>query len=90
MERNGDAFLADRIYSGVPATMFGRRQEIEIGPMSGESNVAYWLERRGVPASDDAVKRVFAVAKAANRLLSTEEILHAARAVPGTEDREPT
>jgi 2-isopropylmalate synthase len=89
-ERKGDAFLADRIYSGVPATMFGRRQEIEIGPMSGESNVSYWLERHGVPASNDAVKRVFAVAKAANRLLSTEEILHAARAVPGAEDRDAT
>ncbi|HNF98489.1 MAG TPA: LeuA family protein [Pseudomonadota bacterium] len=74
-ERKGDAFLADRIYSGVPAAMFGRRQEIEIGPMSGESNVAYWLQRNGIAASQDAVKRVFAKAKSANRLLSTAEIL---------------
>lgn len=78
-ERKGDAYLADRIYSGVPAAMFGRRQEIEIGPMSGESNVAYWLERNGVPASTEAIKRVFAAAKCANRLLSSEEIMHAAR-----------
>jgi 2-isopropylmalate synthase len=78
-ERKGDSFLADRIYSGVPAAMFGRSQEIEIGPMSGESNVCYWLERHGVPASTETVKRVFTLAKTANRLLSTEEILHAAR-----------
>ena len=83
-ERKGDAYLADRIYSGVPAAMFGRRQEIEIGPMSGESNVSYWLERHGVSASTEAVKRVFAVAKAANRLLSTEEILAAARGSEAT------
>jgi 2-isopropylmalate synthase len=83
-ERKGDAYLADRIYSGVPAAMFGRRQEIEIGPMSGESNVAYWLERHGVPASTAAVKRVFAAAKSANRLLSSEEIMHAARGSEAT------
>ena len=53
-----DAHLADRIYSGVPAAMFGRRQEIEIGPMSGESNVAYWLERRRARI-DGCHQRVF-------------------------------
>jgi 2-isopropylmalate synthase len=46
-ERKGDAWLADRIYSGVPAAMFGKEQEIEIGHYSGESNVIYWLKKRG-------------------------------------------
>src|SRR6185369_5276409 len=45
-EKRGHAFLADRIYSGVPAAQFGREQEIEIGFMSGESNVVYWLQKR--------------------------------------------
>jgi hypothetical protein len=45
-ESKGDAWLADRIYSGVPAGMFGRQQEICIGFMSGISNVTYWLKRR--------------------------------------------
>jgi 2-isopropylmalate synthase len=74
-ERKGDAFLADRIYSGVPAAMFGRRQQIEVGPMSGESNVAYWFSHRGIEVTLDTIKQVFAAAKAANRLLSSEEIL---------------
>ena len=51
---------------------------------SGESNVAYWLERHGVPASTAAIKRVFAAAKSANRLLSSEEIMHAARGSEAT------
>ena len=44
----GDDWLADRIYSGVPAAMVGKRQEIEVGPMSGASNVEYWLRERGI------------------------------------------
>ena len=46
--RKGDAGLADQVYSGVPAGWFGKRQSIEIGFMSGESNVVYWLESRGI------------------------------------------
>ena len=45
--RKGDRWLADRVYSGVPAEMVGRHQEIEVGPMSGESNVVFWLEKIG-------------------------------------------
>ena len=46
--QKGDAWLADRVYSGVPAGMFGRHQEIGIGFMSGASNVGYWLRQRGI------------------------------------------
>ena len=73
-ERRGDAFLADRIYSGVPASMFGKQQEIEIGHMSGESNVIYWLDKRGIAADDKLVARIFAEAKATNRVLRDDEI----------------
>ena len=58
----------------VPASLVGREQEIEIGPMSGRSNVVFWLEKRGHAGSDDAVDRVFARAKAAASLLTEEEI----------------
>ena len=44
--QKGDVWLADRVYSGVPAGMFGRHQEIGIGFMSGASNVGYWLRQR--------------------------------------------
>ncbi len=74
-ERKGDAFLADRIYSSVPAGLFGRQQEIEIGPMSGESNVHYWLRRRGVSVDGAVVKKILAYAKTQVRLLTTDEVM---------------
>ena len=73
-EKKGDAYLADRIYSGVPAGMFGREQEIEIGPMSGESNVVYWLARRGFDPQPSLVKHVFAAAKASDHIFTEAEV----------------
>jgi 2-isopropylmalate synthase len=74
-EKKGHAWLADRIYSGVPAGMFGREQEIEIGHYSGESNVVYWLRKRGFEPTKELVAAVFAAAKRGNRVLTDEEIL---------------
>lgn len=74
-EAKGDSWLADRIYSGVPASWFGRRQEIEIGHQSGVSNVRYWLTRHGFDATDVLVNAVFEAAKRTNRLLSDAEVL---------------
>ena len=73
--RKGDPELADLIYSGVPAGQFGLKQVIEIGPMSGKSNVIFWLETRGVEASDDRVNRIYERAKSASGVLSEEEVL---------------
>ncbi|MCS6915659.1 MAG: LeuA family protein [Myxococcales bacterium] len=73
-ERKGDAYLADRIYSSVPAGLFGRTQEIEIGPMSGESNVVYWLRRHGIEPEAALVRAVFAEAKRSDHLLTPDEI----------------
>ncbi len=73
-QKKGHAFLADRIYSGVPAGVFGREQEIEIGPMSGESNVVYWLQKRGLGAEPALVKFVLAGAKRTDHLLSEPEV----------------
>jgi 2-isopropylmalate synthase len=70
-----DPALADAVYSGVPASLVGRDQAIEIGPMSGRSNVIYWLERRGFEASDERVDRIFAKAKGSATVLSEPEIL---------------
>lgn len=79
-ERKGDAFLADRVYSSVPAGSFGRQQEIEVGPMSGESNVIYWLRRQGIEPEPALVKRIFAHAKSQSQLLTRDEILALVRA----------
>jgi 2-isopropylmalate synthase len=82
-----DADLADTVYSGVPARLVGRSQQIDIGPMSGKSNVVFWLERRGLPADDEMVERIFRRAKASTTVLTEQEILReveAARAYATT------
>jgi 2-isopropylmalate synthase len=72
--RKHDRSLMDAVYASVPASLVGREQEIEVGPMSGKSNVVYWLESRGLPASDEIVDRIFTAAKASNRTLTHEQI----------------
>ncbi len=72
--RKHDTALADAVYSGVPASLVGREQGIEIGPMSGRSNVVYWLERHGVEATDERVDRIFSEAKKADAVLSEDKI----------------
>ncbi len=72
--RKHDRALMDAVYSAVPASLVGREQEIEVGPMSGKSNVVFWLESRGLPATDEIVDRIFAAAKASNRMLTHEQI----------------
>ncbi len=74
--RTGDRDLADLVYSGVPASIVGREQRIEVGPMSGESNVVFWLEHRAIKPTRERIDRVMAAAKASDRLLTDEE-LHA-------------
>ena len=72
--RKGDRALADSVYSGVPASVVGREQRIEVGPMSGESNVVYWLESHGYEPTKERVARVFDHAKQSDRLLTQEEL----------------
>ena len=72
--RKGDRALADSVYSGVPASVLGREQRIEVGPMSGESNVVYWLESHGFEASQERVARIFEHAKQSDRLLTPQEL----------------
>ena len=73
--KKNDVELANSIYSGVPSQLFGLNQIIEIGPLSGKSNVQYWLEKRGFEATAGRVERIFAAAKQSERILSDEEIL---------------
>ncbi len=72
--RKGDTELANTVYSGVPAHYFGLEQIIDIGPMSGKSNVIFWLERRNITPSEDLVERIFQLAKTSDRCLTDEEI----------------
>ena len=80
-KRKGQAWLADRVYSGVPASWIGREQEIEIGHMSGASNVVFYLSARGLPGGPEVVDAVLAVAKKSERLLTEDEIIDAVHSV---------
>ena len=73
--RKNDIELANTVYSGVPSHVFGMEQVIDIGPMSGKSNVHFWLERHGFTITDELVDRIYQRAKTSDHTLSQEEIL---------------
>ncbi len=73
-KKKGSEWLADRVYSGVPAGMFGLQQIIEVGPMCGLSNVIYWLATHGYPQDESLVQEIFQRAKSTNRILTDEEL----------------
>jgi len=72
--RKGERALADRVYSGVPASMVGEKQKVEVGYMSGASNVTYWLESRGHAAPPDLVQRILQAAKESPQVLREDEL----------------
>ena len=84
-KRKGEAWLADRVYSGVPASWVGREQEIEVGHMSGGSNVLFFLRARGLPDTPKVVEAVLAAAKKSGQLLTEEEIRDVVRTVTATD-----
>ena len=73
-KEKGDSFLADRVYSGVPAGMVGREQEICVGPMSGISNVSFWLRTRGHEADKSLIDAILKVAKQSDHNLTDDEV----------------
>jgi 2-isopropylmalate synthase len=79
--KKNDVELANAVYSGVPSQLFGMEQVIDIGPMSGKSNVHFWLERHGIAASDDLVDRIYKRAKDSDHTLSEAEIRECMAAV---------
>jgi isopropylmalate/homocitrate/citramalate synthase len=78
-QKKGDAWLADRVYSSVPAGMLGLKQEINVGPMCGESNVIYWLTSRGYEADRALVEHLFRLAKQRETVFEDDELEAAIR-----------
>lgn len=78
--KKGHEWLADLIYSGVPAAQFGFRQIIEVGPMAGASNVQYWLEQQGVDIEPELVQAILGRAKSSLKVLHDQEIWEVVRA----------
>jgi 2-isopropylmalate synthase len=79
----GDTWLADRIYSGVPAGMIGRAQEICIGFMSGASNVNFWLTQRNITPDETLVSEILKAAKAQDHIMTTDEVMAVVERVRG-------
>ncbi len=72
--QTGDLWLANRIYSGVPADDLGREQEITVGPMSGKANAVAWLTKRGYDPDEATVDKILATAKISDHVLLESEI----------------
>jgi 2-isopropylmalate synthase len=79
--KKNDIELANTVYSGVPSHLFGLEQIIDVGPMSGKSNVLFWLERRGIAATDEVVEGIYSRAKASDHTLSEAEVFACVPAV---------
>jgi 2-isopropylmalate synthase len=87
--RRGDPWLADRVYSGVPASLFGQSQRISVGYMSGRSNAAFWLEQHGYEPTEELVAHVLKAAKAGNHLFSDDELHAIVRSAGATPANRP-
>jgi 2-isopropylmalate synthase len=83
--KRGDTWLADRVYSGVPATWLARQQEIEIGPMSGNSNVIHYLSAHGLPSTAEIVQAVMQAAKHSSQILTLGEVSEIVRSMTGAQ-----
>ena len=81
--KKNDPELANAIYSGVPSHLFGLEQVIEVGPLSGKSNVVFWLEKRGLPVTDELVERIYSAAKSSDHVFSEKEIMALVDSVVG-------
>lgn len=79
--KKNDIELANSVYSGVPSHYFGLEQIIDIGPMSGKSNVLFWLERRGLAANEEVIERIYQCAKASDHTLSEAEIMQCVQSI---------
>jgi len=80
--RRHDRALMDAVYAAVPASLVGLTQRIEIGPMSGRSNVIFWLEARGIPAPEELVERILHAAKTSRRTMTPSEVQRVIDASP--------
>jgi 2-isopropylmalate synthase len=75
----GEDWLTDCVYCGVPACMVGRSQSIEIGPMSGEHNVRYYLRQHSIEEHPVFIEKILAAAKRSNVLLTEDDVLRMVR-----------
>src|SRR6185503_11737131 len=78
--KKGDDWLADRVYSSVPAEWLGLKQRIDVGPMCGESNVIFWLTEHGEEPDPKLVEHIFKLAKQRETVFEDRELSEVIRA----------
>ncbi|MEW6277110.1 MAG: 2-isopropylmalate synthase, partial [Candidatus Eremiobacterota bacterium] len=66
--------LADRVYSAVPASDFGRSQEIEVGFYSGKANILHWLQEHQLEPTEERVAAIWQAAKSSPATLTEQQI----------------
>lgn len=72
--------MEDAIYSGVPAGLVGRSQEIVVTTLSGRNGIRSVLIGLDLPHDEVTVQRVFDYAKAGNRRVGEDELRRVALA----------
>ena len=80
----GDPDLVDMVYSAIPASWFGKRQTIEVGPMSGDANVAYWLSEHGMEVTSERMAAIRKLAKESDSMIGDDDILDALQRLEDT------
>ena len=83
-ERLSGKELAERVYTAIPASSVGRRQQIDVGPCSGRSNVLHWLHKHGIAERPRVVQAIRSAAARANRVLTDAELTAMAAAGQAT------
>ena len=68
-------FLSVPLNAPLDAPRNGLEQIIDIGPMGGKSNVLYWLEKRGIPCTEELVEAIYKRAKQSDRTLTEADVL---------------
>jgi 2-isopropylmalate synthase len=73
--RSGDRSLADVVCSAVPASLVGAEPRVDVSPVSGLSNVRWWLAQHGYDPGDLVLMRELLLAvKHTQRVASDDEL----------------
>jgi len=73
--RAGDRSLADAVCSAVPASIVGAEHRVDVSPVSGLSNVRWWLSQHGYDPSDLVLMRELLLAVKQTQRVATDDEL---------------
>lgn len=74
--RAGDRSMADDVASAVPAGLVGAEHRVDVSPVSGLSNVRWWLAQHGYDPGDLVLMRELLLAVKQTQRVATDDELH--------------